>query len=103
MRGTFFTSESTLKKIGCSHIIPQLRHLREFLVKHDLDINTFSIKAVQHKAKDSILILGVENEKQLLNNLDIIQNKEIPYEILEEWWNSLPKYNKEILDISMWG
>lgn len=102
LQGLFLMNDFQLSLKGLDWVKPYLKRLRTFLNKNQLDINTFALNAVAHTQEEAVIILGVDSEKQLVQNINSLSKSQNLNLEINDWWKELPLYPERLLNPSMW-
>jgi aryl-alcohol dehydrogenase-like predicted oxidoreductase len=106
LQGLLLMKEEEIKKKHMSWALPFLTEVRRFAAQHDLDLKTFALSAVCRKVPWAKVIIGIETDKQLTQNINLIRSQEPTDPSIVEtdgaWWDMLPAYPEKFLNPALW-
>ena len=102
LQGLLFLTMEGLKKKNMVWAWKYLDHLNKFLFQNNLGLKQFAIKGIMQKFPEAVLVMGVENQNQLNENIELLKSPEINIDILEKWWLELPEFPETLLNPSLW-
>jgi len=88
------------KKMGWA--LPYLQHVYEFMRTHHLSIKSFALQSILQTCPDTMLVMGVDCQKQLQDNLSLLEEPAIARETIQSWWNQVPDLPETLLNPSLW-
>jgi aryl-alcohol dehydrogenase-like predicted oxidoreductase len=103
LQGLLLLNESELENGKMKWVKEHLQFYYNFLRKHDLLPQYFTLKAIRQRFPELILVSGVETQSQLLDNLELLKAPDLKQSILNEWWSNLPDLPNKLLDPSKWS
>ena len=102
LQGLFFLQPNELPQ-NLSSAKPFLSKLTEISYKYKISIPRLALTFVRDIRGIESMIIGVENEKQLINNIDMLQSAPLPNEVIEEIHRSFNEVPDKIINPSMWS
>jgi aryl-alcohol dehydrogenase-like predicted oxidoreductase len=102
LQGLLLMDEDQLINKKMDWALPYLSHFNSFIQHNCIGNKAFALKTVQQSFPYLKLIIGLDSHNQLLENMKILKSKQLPDEIISNWWANLPEYPERLLNPSLW-
>ncbi|MBA3030026.1 MAG: aldo/keto reductase [Desulfobacteraceae bacterium] len=102
LQGLLLMDESAIREKKMDWTIPFLREFHSYMKNRNLDAKAFMIHAISRKFPWAKLVIGMENHDQLMENITLMQENNIPDSCFEGWWAGLPAVPERLVNPALW-
>lgn len=86
-----------------AHAVPWLDKFERLLDKYSIDKATALIQFVKQEKDIDYLVFGVDTREQLLQDIDIFRNRDVPEQLIKELKEVFVNIEKSIIFPSLWS
>jgi len=102
LQGLLLMDEEEIERENMQWVLPHFKEINDFIEAYRLDLKSFAINAVHKLVPWTKLIIGLETEKQLKENVDLIGSENIFDDMIRLWWSKLPSYPERLVNPALW-
>ena len=79
-----------------------LEQFKALTSRTSLSIVELSFNILSNLKGNNIIIFGIDDYKQLQENVKIISNLHMHNKFIQNWWSSIPAFPEKLLNPSLW-